>query len=55
MDVLNGHVGHVAGHPDAACRDHVVGALQLRGEHIDTSSEEEVVVLTVEAALADRI
>ena len=55
MDVVHGGVRHVAWHPDAGSRHDVVSRLELGGELVDPAAQEEVVMLSVEAALSDSI
>ena len=51
VHVVDGSVGHVTRHPHSGSRDHVELVLQVGGELVNTTTQEEVVVFTVEAAL----
>ena len=55
VDVVEGGVGHVARHPDARGRNHVVSVFQMGRELFDPAPEEEVVMLAVEATLTDSV
>ena len=55
VHIFEGGVGHVPGHPNARGRNHVVSVFQLGRELFNSSPEEKVVMLAVEATLTDGI
>ena len=55
VDVVHRSVWHVAGHPDTGSGDHIVLALEFGWELVDPTAQEKVVMLSVKAALADRV
>ena len=52
MYIIDCHVWHVTRHKDPRGRDHVVNALKLLWEQFAATTQEEVMMLTVETSHA---